>query len=181
MNKVKLIRQRPDKIEHYLDRAKIASERSTCIRRKIGAIIVKDDAVISSGYVGSPRKMENCIDIGRCLRIELGIPSGQRYELCRSVHAEQNALINAARIGVRVMGGEMFISSERLKIGYDDKLSKKKKVYGPCLICKKEIINVGLKTVYMREEGIGTQTYTIEEIKENLINEEQGDKEKFQI
>ena len=92
-------RKRPDKSEHYLNRAKVAAERSTCLRRKIGAVIVRDGVEVSSGYVGSPRGTEHCIDIGRCLRKELGIPPGERYELCRSVHAEQNAIVKAAQTG----------------------------------------------------------------------------------
>ena len=154
----KLKRKSPSKFEHYLNRAKVAAERSTCLRRKIGAIVIKNDVVVSSGYVGSPRSMPNCIDSGKCLRIELGISSGQRYELCRSVHAEQNAIINAARSGINIINGVMYISSERINIGYHRK--DQRKIYGPFIICKKEIINVGIRAVHMREEGIGTQSFT---------------------
>ena len=164
---------RPDKLNHYLNRAKVAAERSTCQRRRVGAIIVKNDVVISSGYVGSPRGMDNCIDLEKCLRVELSIPSGQNYELCRSVHAEQNAIINAARSGVNIINGEMYVSSERIGIRYNKRNKKTQKVYGPCQICKKEIINAGLKKVYMREEGLGDETYNIDELKENLKKEEE--------
>ena len=164
--------QRPSKFDHYLNRAKSVAERSTCRRRKVGAVIIKDDVEISSGYVGSPRGMDNCIDIERCLRIELGIPSGQRYELCRSVHAEQNALINAARMGVSVREGEMYISSEKLKGGYRQISKLRLEIYGPCIICKKEIINVGLKAVHMREEGVGVRSYTSKKIGQILREEE---------
>lgn len=168
-----LRRNRPDKFEHYLNRAKVAAERGTCLRRKVGAVIIKDDVEVSSGYVGSPRGTQHCIDIGKCLRIELGIPSGQRYELCRSVHAEQNAIINAARVGVSIAGGEMYISSERIQKGYDKSRGEEPRIYGPCSLCKKEIINSGLEKVHMKEEGVGTRTFTTEQLKEMLHEEEE--------
>jgi dCMP deaminase len=148
-------RKRPDKFEHYLNRAKVAAEMSTCVRRRIGAIIVKDGVEVSSGYVGSPRGTEHCIDTGKCLRKELGIPPGERYELCRSVHAEQNAIINAARTGVNIAGGEMYLSSERIKEHYNEKSEETRKIYGPCMICTKMIINAGLVSVRMMYEAVG--------------------------
>ena len=163
---------RPSKFEHYLNRAKVAAERGTCMRRRVGAIIVKDDVEVSSGYVGAPRGTENCCDLQRCLRIEAGIPSGQRYELCRSVHAEQNAIVNAARTGISIKDGEMYISSEKLEGTYRKEDLETPKIYGPCMICKKEIINTGLKAVHMREEGVGAQTYTIDKLKAMLDGEE---------
>lgn len=163
--------QRPARCDHFLNRAKIAAERSTCLRRKIGAVIVKDGVELSSGYVGAPRGVEHCTDIGKCLRMELKIPSGQRYELCRSVHAEQNAIINAARIGMSIIKGTMYISSQRMKGAYNDK--EMGKIYGPCMICKKEIINAGIKAVVVREEGVGIRKYRIEELKELLAKEEE--------
>jgi len=172
MHPIHLKRDRPSKFDHYLNRAKVAAERSTCLRRKIGAIIVRNDTEISSGYVGSPRKTVNCIDIGECLRIELGIPSGQRYELCRSVHAEQNAIINAARAGISVMGGELYISSERIFQGYNEGKNHVKRIYGPCIICKKLIINSGISVIHMREEGVGCKSYDVDEIKQLLQDEE---------
>ncbi|MCJ7719618.1 cytidine deaminase [Candidatus Bathyarchaeota archaeon] len=142
------------------------------MRRKIGAIIVDKEGVeLSSGYSGAPRHTEHCIEIGNCLRMDLKIPSGQRYELCRSVHAEQNAIINAARTGISIVGGEMYISSKKLKGAYANG-DEKNKIYGPCSICKKEIINAGLEAVYMREEGVGKTTYSIDQIKEILAKEE---------
>jgi dCMP deaminase len=163
---------RPSKFEHYLNRAKVAAERGTCMRRRVGAIIVKDDAEVSSGYVGAPRGTENCCDLRKCLRIEAGIPSGQRYELCRSVHAEQNAIVNAARLGISIKDGDMYISSEKLEGTYRKEDLEKPKIYGPCMICKKEIINTGLNAVHMREEGVGDKTYTIDELKAMLDGEE---------
>lgn len=168
---------RPDKRTHFFNRARVAAERSTCLRRRIGAIIVNKDGVeLSSGYVGAPRNTEHCIDIGKCLRRNLKIPSGQRYELCRSVHAEQNAIINAARTGASIVGGEMYISSEKLKGAYT---TEDEKIYGPCIICKKEIINAGLTAVHMREEGVGERSYTLEQIKELLAQEEEEWRKKY--
>jgi len=165
--------KRPEKFEHYLNRAEVAAERSTCLRRKIGAIIVSHDGVeLSSGYVGSPRGTAHCTDTEKCLRRELHIPPGERYELCRSVHAEQNALINAARTGVSVVGGEMYISSERIRSAYDSSRGENDRIYGPCMICKKMIINAGLTKVHMREKGVGVRSYDIEEMKELLAQEE---------
>ncbi len=166
--------KRPGKFEHYLNRAKVAAERSSCLRRKIGAVIVKDDVEVSSGYVGSPRGTEHCIDIGRCLRRELGIPPGERYELCRSVHAEQNAIINAARTGVPIVGGVMYIYSERTKGQYSEKTGETRKIYGPCMICAKMIVNAGLEAVHMKEESVGTKTYESEDLKQLLREEEQA-------
>ena len=166
-------RKRPDRFEHYLNRAKVASERSTCLRRKVGAVIIKDGVELSSGYVGSPRGTPHCIDIGKCLRMELGIAPGERYELCRSVHAEQNAIINAARMGISIVNGEMYISSERIKGAYDEIRGESDKIYGPCMICKKEIINAGLKAVHMREEGVGERSYVVNELKKMLAQEEE--------
>ena len=178
MSRASLKRSRPDKHEHFLNRAKVVAERSTCLRRKIGAIIVSKDGVeLSSGYSGAPRKTQHCLDIGNCLRISLKIPSGQRYELCRAVHAEQNAIINAARTGVSIVGGEMYISSERIKGGYSNN-EEKDKIYGPCIICKKEIINAGLTVVNMREESIGEVSYSLAEIKKLLAQEEKDLKNK---
>ena len=176
-----LRRSRPDRHEHFLNRAKVVAERSTCLRRKVGAIIVNKDGVeLSSGYSGAPRNTEHCIDIGNCLRTDLKIPSGQRYELCRGVHAEQNAIINAARTGASIVDGEMYISSEKMKDAYNNG-DEKDKIYGPCIICKKMIINAGLTAVHMREEGVGEKSYTLEQIKELLTQEEEEWRKKFML
>jgi dCMP deaminase len=172
-------KSRPTKREHFFNRAKVVAERSTCLRRRVGAIIVNKDGVeLSSGYSGAPRNMEHCTDIGECLRIDLKIPSGQHYELCRSVHAEQNAIINAARTGASIVGGEMYISSEKLEDAYSDE-EEERKIYGPCIICKKEIINAGLTAVHMKEEGVGEKSYTQEQIKELLVQEEEKWRRKY--
>jgi len=172
-------RKRPDKFEHFLNRAMVAAEMSTCLRRRIGAIIVKDGVEVGSGYVGSPRGTEHCIDTGKCLRKELGIPPGERYELCRSVHAEQNAIINAARTGVSIVGGEMYLFSERIKGQYNEKSGETRKMYGPCMICAKMIINSGLVAVHMKEEGVGTKTYTVDGLRQVLREQEELLKRSF--
>ena len=131
--------KRPSKDRYYLNIAKEIAQRSTCFRVRFGAIIVKDDVIVSTGYVGAPRKTKDCFERGVCLRDEMQIPHGQRYELCRSVHSEQNALINAARSGASVFGGDMFI--------YAETPQGKKIDSFPCFICKKMLINAGLKRV----------------------------------
>ncbi len=131
--------KRPPKDKYYLDIAKQIAQRSTCLRNKLGAIIVKDDVIVAAGYVGAPRKTKDCFERGNCLRNEMNIPHGQRFELCRSVHAEQNAIINAARSGATVLGGDMFIYGETMKGELFNAV--------PCFICKKMIINAGLNRV----------------------------------
>jgi len=132
--------KRISKDEYYLGIAREVSRRSTCWRRSIGALIVRDDQIISTGYVGAPRKTKDSFQHGVCLRDKLNIPHGQRYELCRSVHAEQNAIINAARAGVSLLGGDMYI------FGSDYRTKKPINAF-PCFICKKMIINAGLNRV----------------------------------
>ena len=131
---------RISKEEYYLGIAREVARRSTCWRRVIGAIIVRDDQIISTGYVGAPRKTRDSVEHGFCLRDKLGIPHGQRYELCRSVHAEQNAIINAARAGVSLLNGDMYIFGTTADTGAVINAF-------PCFICKKMIINAGLNRV----------------------------------
>ncbi len=134
------MKKRVSKDEYYLNIAKEVARRSTCFRRSIGAIIIRDDQIISTGYVGAPRKTKDSLEHGFCLRDRLNIPHGQRYELCRSVHAEQNAIINAARAGVSLMGGDIYI--------YGSRPGKEQPIDAyPCFICKKMIINAGLNRV----------------------------------
>ncbi len=135
-----MAKKRISKDEYYLNIAKEVSKRSTCYRRTIGAIILRDDQIISTGYVGAPRKTKDCFEHNFCIRDKLGIPHGERYELCRSTHAEQNAIINAARAGVSLLGGDIYIYGEDAKTG---------KIINafPCFLCKKMIINAGLNRV----------------------------------
>jgi dCMP deaminase len=131
---------RISKDEYYLGIAREVARRSTCYRRSIGALIVRDDQIVSTGYAGAPRKTRASTEHGFCLRDKLGIPHGQRYELCRSVHAEQNAIINAARAGVSLLGGDMYIFGSVPESGAAINAF-------PCFICKKMLINAGLVRV----------------------------------
>ncbi|MBQ9460302.1 MAG: cytidine deaminase [Clostridia bacterium] len=133
---------RTDKINYYLDIAETVLERGTCLRRNYGAIIVKNDAIISTGYVGAPRGRKNCIDMGFCVRENLKVPRGERYELCRSVHAEQNAIINAAR--------EDMIGSVMFLVGKDAKTGEYVKNASACSLCKRMIINAGIEKIIIR-------------------------------
>lgn len=133
-------RTRISKDEYCLGIAREVAQRAVCFRRFSGAIIVKDDQIISTGYTGSPRKTLDCFERNSCLRNELNIPSGQRYELCRSVHAEQNAIINAARSGASLLNADMYISSQTTE---DRTIIEA----FPCFICKKFVINAGLKRI----------------------------------
>ena len=110
-----VIMQRRDKINYYLDIADSVSERCTCLRRRYGAVIVNNDQIISTGYVGAPRGRKNCTDLGYCVRTQLNIPRGERYELCRSVHAEMNAIINAPR--ERMLGATLYLCGREVATG----------------------------------------------------------------
>jgi len=135
-------KKRPSKEEYYLNIAEQVSRRGTCMRAQHGVIIVKNDQIVATGYVGAPRKTRDCLERGNCLRTELKIPSGHRYELCRSVHGEMNAIINAARSGANILGGDMYIFSASI-FGGERRIVNAH----PCFICKKMIINSGLKRV----------------------------------
>jgi len=148
--------KRISKDEYYLGIAREVSRRSTCFRRSIGALIIRGDQIISTGYVGAPRKTKDSLEHGFCLRDKLKIPHGQRYELCRSVHAEQNAIINAARAGVSLFGGDMYI------YGSVPGVNKPINAF-PCFICKKMIINCGLKRVICSTEDGGMKVFDTDE------------------
>ena len=134
--------ERRDKCNYYLDIAETVLERGTCLRRNYGAIIVKNDEIISSGYTGAPRGRKNCIDLGCCRREELKVPRGQRYELCRSVHAEANAIISAARSDM--IGGTLYLAGRDMATGelVPDASS--------CSMCKRMVINAGIQMVVIR-------------------------------
>lgn len=137
---------RPSKDEYYLNIAREVSKRGTCLRRCYGAVIVNNDQIISTGYCGSPRGMPNCIDMKKCKREELEVPSGERYELCMSVHAEMNAIIHAAR--ERMINGTMYIYGE-------DSRTRKAVPAKPCKLCRRMIINAGInKVVITGEKGV---------------------------
>jgi dCMP deaminase len=147
--------ERKDKINYYLDIAETVLERSTCIRRKYGAIIVRNDEIVSTGYNGAPRGRKNCMDMNYCMRDELKIPSGERYELCRSVHAEANAIISASR--GEMIGATLYLAGRNSKTGelLTDTTS--------CSMCRRQIINSGIRQVVCRT---GETTYTVTDVQQ---------------
>lgn len=133
---------RIDKENYYLDIAETVLERGTCLRRNYGAIIVKNDQIVSTGYVGAPRGRKNCCDLGYCVRQQNNIPRGTHYELCRSVHAEQNAIIHAPR--EQMIGATMYLVGKECDTGaYVENANS-------CSMCKRFIINAGIKRVVVR-------------------------------
>ncbi|MFH0831753.1 MAG: deaminase [archaeon] len=149
--------KRPSKDEYYLGIADKISERSTCLRRRFGAIIIKDDSPVSQGYNGAPRGVKDCLEEGYCFRKEKNIPSGERYELCRSVHAEDNAIINAARLGTSILKGTMYIHGRDADTG--------KSFPGkPCEMCKRKIINSGLEKIVFIDEKNTIVKMSVEEL-----------------
>ena len=151
--------KRRDKINYYLDIAESVLERSTCIRRHFGAIIVSNDRIISTGYVGAPRGRAYCVDLGYCAREKLNIPKGQRYELCRSVHAEANAIIAASRQDM--LGATLYLACHDAKTGELDGNVE------PCSMCKRMIINAGITTVIIRNTKDTYTTINVESWIEN--------------
>jgi len=150
--------KRIDKINYYLDIAETALKRSTCLRRNFGAIIVKNDEIIATGYNGAPRGRENCIDLNYCMREKLNIPRGERYELCRSVHAEENAIISASRKDM--IGATLYL------VGKNYNSDEYVKDARPCSMCKKTIINSGIEKVYIRNTK---DKYTVINVNEFII------------
>jgi dCMP deaminase len=165
--------KRSSKEKYYLDIAKAIGRRSTCFRNLGGAIIVRGDQIISTGYVGAPRKTKDCFERGECLRDKLKIPHGRSYEICRSVHAEMNAIINAARAGVSLFGGDIYLYCE------DPKTGKTLQAL-PCFICKRMIINAGLERFIGSTPDGGLQEYNIQEwIKDWQEKDIVDDKQQF--
>ena len=148
--------KRPPKDQYYLNIAKEIGARSTCFRAHGGAIIVRDDQIISAGYIGAPRGTKDCLERGYCLRDELKIPHGTQYEICRSVHHEMNAIINAARAGVSLLNGTMYMYSENGKTG------EKYNAF-PCYICKKMMINAGLDRIVCSTKDGGQQIFYVKD------------------
>ena len=134
---------RRDKINYYLDIAETVAGRSTCLRRRYGAIIVKNDEIISTGYNGAPRGRKNCIDLNRCIREEMNVPSGERYELCRSVHAEANCIISASRKDM--LGATLYLACR------DGKTDELMSGTSSCTMCRRQIINAGISQVIIRD------------------------------
>ncbi len=140
------MQERPSKDKYYLNIALDVSRRATCLRRRFGAVIFNHDEIVSTGYTGAPRGAKNCIDLGSCPREEANIPAGERYELCRSVHAEANAIISASR--QEMIDGVMYLAGENVK---DGTLAAAQ----PCKMCKRFIINAGIeKVVVWQPDGV---------------------------
>jgi dCMP deaminase len=125
-------RRRPTWDQYFLQLARQAATRSTCLRRQVGAVLVRDKRILATGYNGAPRGVAHCLDIG-CLREQLGIPSGERHELCRAIHAEQNAVIQAAIHGVAIEGATLYCT------------------HHPCILCAKILINCGVREIHYLE------------------------------
>ncbi len=142
---------RPTKKEYYLNISKAVGKRSPCLRRKFGAIIIKEDAIVSTGYNGPPRGSSNC---NKCLKDEMNAPKWERYDLCPAVHAEENAIVNAARNGTQVKDGTLFV------IGKDVKKNRYTESH-PCNRCKRAIINAGIKTVVTQNDEGKIMEYTV--------------------
>ena len=153
--------ERRDKHNYYLDIAETVLERGTCLRRNFGAIIVNNDEIISTGYTGAPRRRKNCMDIGYCRRESMNIPRGQRYELCRSVHAEANCIISASRR--EMLGGTIYLAGRDMITGdlVPDASS--------CAMCKRLIINAGIERVVIRNTK---DKYTVIEVDSWIENDE---------
>lgn len=160
-NSVGDVMNRVDKINYYLDIAEATLERSTCLRRKFGAVIVKNDEIIATGYNGAPRGRENCTELNYCKREKMNIPRGERYEMCRSVHAEQNAIISAAR--------KDMVDSTLYMVGIEADTGGYVLNARPCAMCKRVIINAGIKTVIIRNTK---DEYEIIDVLEFVKNDE---------
>ena len=153
--------ERRDKINYYLDIAETVSARGTCLRRNFGAIIVKNDEIISTGYVGAPRGRQNCCDLGYCTREKMNIPRGERYELCRSVHAEANAIISAARSDM--LGSTLYL------VGKEYATGEYVANANPCAMCKRLIINAGIERVVIRNTK---DDYTVVNVADWIENDD---------
>lgn len=150
-----------EKVNYYLDIAHSVSKKSTCLRAKYGAVIVKDDEIISTGYNGAPRGRRHCTDLGYCRRKMLEVPRGERYELCRSVHSEQNAIISASRRDM--IGSSLFL------VGTNPEDGSFIENVDCCSICKKLIINAGIDRVFIRTSET---EYQINIVNDWVINDE---------
>lgn len=156
-----IILNRVDKTNYYLDIAEVVAERGTCIRNNYGSVIVKNDEIISTGYTGAPRGRKNCLDLGFCRRKQNNTPSGAGYELCRSVHSEQNAVISAKRKDM--LGATLYLVGINKRNGnyIDDN--------EPCTLCKRIIINSGIERVIMRDSK---NDYRVTEVMDWIENDD---------
>ncbi|MCC3145724.1 cytidine/deoxycytidylate deaminase family protein [Halanaerobium sp. Z-7514] len=145
--------ERPNWNEYFMEMAELVAKRATCLRRRVGAVLVKDRKVLATGYNGAPKAISHCEETG-CLRTELEIPSGERHEICRGVHAEQNLVAQAAFHGVKTEGSTVYCTNQ------------------PCVICTKILINAGIKKIYYKN------SYA-DKFAEKLLNESQVEFIKF--
>lgn len=152
---------RRDKVNYYLDIAQTVSERGTCLRRNFGAIIVQNDEIVATGYNGAPRGRKNCIDLGSCFREKHNIPRGERYEMCRSVHAEANCIISAKR--QEMIGATIYLCC------IDPITRKIVPNTTSCAMCKRQIINAGIEKVIVRETE---QDYTVYNVSDWIENDD---------
>ena len=159
--------ERRDKHNYYLDIAEVVLERGTCLRRNYGSIIVKNDEIISTGYTGAPRGRKNCMDLGVCRRQMLNVPRGERYELCRSVHSEANAIISASRRDM--IGATLYLA------GKDCETGKLVHDATSCAMCKRQIINAGIANVIVRRSE---NDYEIIDVQRDWVEDDDslGDK-----
>ncbi len=156
--------ERRDKYNYYLDIAETVLERGTCLRRNFGAVIVKNDEIVSTGYTGSPRGRKNCSDLGICYREQMKIPRGQRYELCRSVHAEANCIISASRSEMK--DADLYLVGKEMKDGSLVESASS------CAMCKRMIINAGISRVVIRNTK---NDYTIIDVNDWIENDDSLD------
>lgn len=160
--------KRIDKENYYLDIAETVVERGTCLRRNFGAIIVNNDQIVSTGYTGAPRGRQNCSDLGTCVRMQRNIPRGERYELCRSVHAEANAIIHASRD--MMMGATLYL------VGKDAETGEYVENANSCAMCKRMIINAGIQRVIIRNTKSKFTAVYVEDwiVNDDSLNDETG-------
>ena len=150
---------RVSKENYYLDIAQTVAERSTCLRKMYGAIIVKNDVIVSTGYNGAPRGRKNCTDLKNCMRDKLGIPRGERYEMCRSIHSEANAIIAASR--EQMLGSTLYMTC------VDPKTGEVVPGTSSCMMCKRQIINAGIARVVIRDTKTDFRVIDVNEWIEN--------------
>lgn len=154
--------ERVDKHNYYLNIADTVATRSTCLRRAYGAVIVNHDEIVATGYNGAPRGRNNCTSVGKCIREEMKVPRGERYELCRSVHAESNAIISASR--QEMLGSTLYL------VGKDVRTGEYVAHSSSCSMCKRLVINAGIQKVVIRDDA---QNYRVVEV-EDWINHDES-------
>ena len=156
---MKKVPDRPDWDEYFMEIAEVVRKRSSCLRRKVGALIVKDRRILATGYNGAPSGIPHCGEVG-CLRAQLGVPSGERHELCRGIHAEQNAIVQAAYLGVSIDGSTLYCTNQ------------------PCVLCAKMLINAGVKRIVIKEgypDGLAQQMLADAGLKIEMIGEKSAE------